>query len=65
ALLNEYTRYGDAGAELPQLFLGVRGRIVSLSGLVNASQVLSLAEAELAGMGEGEKVMVVVAPRGA
>jgi len=27
--------------------------------------VLSLAEAELAGMGEGEKVMVVVAPRGA
>lgn len=65
ALLNEYTRYGDAGAELPQLFLGVRARIVSLSGLVNASQVLSLAEAELAGMGEGEKVMVVVAPRGA
>ena len=64
-LLDSQTRYGDAGAELPQLFLGVRGRIVNLSGLVEAAQVLSLAEAEMAGMPQEELVLSVVAPRSA
>jgi N-methylhydantoinase A/oxoprolinase/acetone carboxylase beta subunit len=64
-LLDSQTRYGDAGAEMPQLFLGVRGRIVNLSGLVDAAQVLSLAEAELAGMPQDELVLSVVAPRSA
>lgn len=63
-LLEEETRYGDAGAELPQLFLGVRGRIVNLSGLVSQAQVLSLAEAELAGMAADEPILVVTARRG-
>ena len=63
-ILGKATRYGDAGAELPQLFLGVRGRIVNLSGLVDAAQVLSLGEAELAGLAQDELVMAVAAPRG-
>jgi hypothetical protein len=63
-LLEEETRYGDAGAELPQLFLGVRGRIVNLSGLVNEAQVLSLAEAELAGVGQDEPILAATARRG-
>jgi len=63
-LLEGATRYGDAGAELPQLFLGVRGRIVNLSGLVDAAQVLSLAEAEIAGLAAEELVLAVAAPRG-
>jgi N-methylhydantoinase A/oxoprolinase/acetone carboxylase beta subunit len=62
-LLEEHTKYGDAGAELPQLFLGLRGRIVNLSGLLNAAQVLALAQAETAGLAADEKVMVVVASR--
>jgi len=62
-LLEESTRYGDAGAELPQVFLGVRGRIVNLSGLVEVDQVISLAQAEIAGLAEDELVMVVAAPR--
>ncbi len=61
-LLEESTRYGDAGAQLPRLFLGVRGRIVDLSGLVRADQVLSLAEAETAGLAPDERVMMVAAP---
>jgi hypothetical protein len=64
-LLETQTRYGDAGAELPQLFLGLRGRIVNLSGLVDRAQVLSLAEAEIAGAPQDEVVLAVVAPRGA
>jgi len=62
-LLDEETKYGDAGAELPQLFLGVRARIVNLSGLANAAQVLSLAEAELAGLANDERVLLLVARR--
>jgi N-methylhydantoinase A/oxoprolinase/acetone carboxylase beta subunit len=65
ARLDEHTRYGDAGAELPQLFLGVRGRIVNLSGLLNAAQVIALAQAEIAGLAADEQVMIVIAPRGA
>jgi len=64
-MLDEETRYGDAGGELPQLFLGLRGRIVNLSGLVSGAQVLSLAEAELAGLGRKELVVAVAAARGA
>jgi len=64
-LLEESTRYGDAGAQLPQLFLGVRGRIVNLSGLINAAQVLSLADAEMAELAPDERIMMVAAPVGA
>ena len=64
-VLEGETRYGDAGAELPQLFLGLRGRIVNLSGLVSGAQVLSLAEAEMAGLGREELVVAVAAARGA
>jgi len=64
AMLDGFTRYGDAGAELPQVFLGVRGRVVNLSGLASAGQVLSLAEAELGAMADDEEVLIVAAPRG-
>jgi len=63
--LEESVRYGDAGAQLPRLFLAVRGRIVNLTGLVNAAQVLSLAEAETAELAPDERVMMVAAPVGA
>ncbi len=63
-LLEEETRYGDAGAELPQLFLGLRGRIVNLSGLVSQAQVLSLAEAEVAGVARDEPLLAAAARRG-
>ncbi len=63
-LFEQETRYGDAGAELPQLFLGVRGRIVNLSGLLDAEQVMSLAEAELSGLSRDEIVVAVAARRG-
>ena len=62
-LLVDHTHYGDAGAELPQAFLGVRGRIVNLSGLAKPEQVLSLAAVESAALAPQETVLVVVAPR--
>ena len=62
-VLDEQTKYGDAGAELPQVFLGVRAKLVVLSGLVSTAQVLSLAGAELSGLAADEDVMIVVARR--
>ncbi len=63
AVVEELTTYGDAGAQLPQLFLGLRARIVNLSGLISPEQVLSLAEAELAGLPPEEQVLVLGAKR--
>jgi N-methylhydantoinase A/oxoprolinase/acetone carboxylase beta subunit len=62
-ILDRHTRYGDAGAELPQVLLGVRGKIVNLSGMANAGQVLALAEAEMAALSPEETILVAVAPR--
>jgi hypothetical protein len=62
-ILDECTRYGDAGAELPQLFMGIRGRIVDLSGLASAAQVLSLGEVEVRGLPEDEMIIAVAAAR--
>jgi hypothetical protein len=62
-LLEAHTKYGDAGAELPQMFLGVRARIVNLSGLVSAAQTLALAGAECSGLPADEQVVIVIARR--
>jgi hypothetical protein len=62
-ILDECTRYGDAGAELPQLFMGIRGRIVDLSGLASATQMVSLGELEVRGLPEDEIVIAVAAAR--
>jgi len=62
-MLDQYTRYGDAGAELPQVFLGSRARVVNLSGLANSDQVLALAQAETSALEPGELVLIAVAPR--
>ena len=61
--LERHTRYGDAGAELPQVFLGVRARIVNLSGLAGREQVLALAQAETSALPAEEPVLIAIAPR--
>jgi N-methylhydantoinase A/oxoprolinase/acetone carboxylase beta subunit len=62
-MLDQYTRYGDAGAELPQVFLGSRARVVNLSGLASSDQVLALARAETSALPAEELVLIAVAPR--
>lgn len=51
-----HTIYGDAGRELPGVFIIFRGRIVDLSGLINLDQILSLLQIELNSVGEDESV---------
>ncbi|MEY8355178.1 hydantoinase/oxoprolinase family protein [Lachnospiraceae bacterium 54-53] len=46
------TRFTDGGEEVPDLFLIYGKQIRSLSGLISSSQVISLASAELEGLGD-------------
>lgn len=56
----KHTIYGDAGRELPGLFVLFRGRILDLSGLINQDQIQSLMQIELNGLGEDEPVVALL-----
>jgi len=62
-LLEERSRYGDAGIEMPNTFVLCGGRIVDLSGLLAPEQVASLAAAELGGMPADEPVAILLGDR--
>ena len=47
-LIDTHTGYGDAGRELPNLFLLSGARIIDLSGLLELDKITSFAQAELA-----------------
>lgn len=62
--LDTHARYGDGGKEIPDCFV-LRGRkILDLTGLLNAEQVISLTNADLEGVPPDEPVVVVGALRG-
>ena len=61
--LEMYAKYGDGGKEIPDCFV-LRGRkILDLTGLLNAEQVVSLTNADLEGVPPDEPVVVVGALR--
>lgn len=62
-LVETLTAFGDAGALLPDIFLLISGRVVDLSGLHKGSQVLALAEVELAKVPASDEVVVLAAPK--
>ncbi|MEB3237561.1 MAG: hydantoinase/oxoprolinase family protein [Candidatus Sericytochromatia bacterium] len=57
--LETRARYGDGGKEIPDVFLLVGRRIVDLSGLSSAEQVVSLGQAELEGLPSEAPVVLV------
>ena len=58
--IERHTQYGDAGRSLPGFFLLFRGRILDLSGLLSAEQIISLANAELSRLSDDEPVAALV-----
>lgn len=56
----KHTVYGDAGRELPDLFVIFRGRVLDLSGLLSVDQVLSLLQVELNAVADGEPVAALL-----
>jgi len=59
AFLRDHTHYGDAGPEIPKVFILAGGRIVDFSGLTEARQVLALAALELKRVPQDEEVVIL------
>lgn len=63
AFLDLHAKYGDGGKEIPDCFVLRGRRILDLTGLLNAEQVVSLTNADLEGVPPDEPVVVVGALR--
>jgi len=56
----KHTIYGDAGRELPDMFIIYRGRILDFSGLISLEQIQSLLQVELASVPDDEPVAALI-----
>lgn len=59
-LIERYTIYGDAGREIPGVYIVFRGRILDLSGLIETEQILALANLELKNIPEHENITLII-----
>lgn len=58
-LLEEYTNYSDGGAEIPNIYIAMGSRIIDLSGMQGAAQIMAVCDVELSGMQPDEKLIMV------
>ncbi len=58
-LLDDNTVHGDGGAEIPNIYVVLGRRIIDLAGMQSESQILSLCQVELAGIGADEKLIMI------
>lgn len=58
-IISKLTSFGDAGALVPDIFLLIAGRIIDMSGLIQESQILSLADIELKKVAPDENIILV------
>ncbi|HXN21812.1 MAG TPA: hydantoinase/oxoprolinase family protein [Candidatus Dormibacteraeota bacterium] len=59
------SEFGDAGKMMPDLSVLVAARIVNLSGLADAEQVVALANAELESVPQNEKLVLIASSKNA
>lgn len=58
--MERYTIYGDAGREIPGVFVVFRGRILDLSGLIEPEQIIALASLELQKIPDDEQIVILL-----
>jgi len=58
-IIDEMSVFGDAGHEMPNIYIAVGQRIVDLSSMQQSSQITSLCEVELAGVAPDEKLVLI------
>jgi N-methylhydantoinase A len=63
SMLASLAAYGDAGREIPDVYLLCGSRIISLVGLADEGQVLGLAGTELRGRPAEEPVVAIATRR--
>ena len=62
-VLSTLSAYGDAGREIPDVYLLVGARIISLAGLSDDGQVIGLATTEVRGTSDHEPVVLIATRR--
>jgi hypothetical protein len=58
-LLEEFTAYGDGGAEIPNIYVVLGSRIIDMSGMQSHAQIITLCGVELAGVAGDEKLIMI------
>ena len=62
SLISRHTTYGDAGAQVPAVQVVAGRRVIDLSALQSADQMLAMARPDLGPLGGDENVYFVVKP---
>ena len=58
-LIQAATTYGDAGEEIPDVYVFFGKKIVDLSGLISMKQIISIAKVEAQGLDSDTKVVAL------
>ncbi|WP_066500961.1 hydantoinase/oxoprolinase family protein [Abyssisolibacter fermentans] len=58
--IDENTKYGDGGSEIPSTYVFLGHRMIDLSGLSQKEQMISLVEMELSDAQQDEKIVILV-----
>lgn len=58
-LLEEHTIHSDGGAEIPNIYIALGGRIIDMAGMQSESQIMSLCQVELSGVPNEEKMILI------
>ena len=65
SVITKLTDFGDAGRDLPDVYVLIGARIINLSGLAEIEQAVALAQTELENVSPEERIVIVASAKNA